>query len=159
VEARNIAMKTFVVIKPDAIRRGLVGEIVKRFEQKGFTIERMELRYKNEEWCRLQYSQFVCDCGDDCVNKEIFYPLVHALAGESLIGMVLKGPDAVFVVRRMVGATDSTQAEPGTIRGDFGSLPVRENLVHACDDEDRVDTEIRYFFDEETDCETSPNQR
>jgi len=138
-------MKTFVFIKPDAIRRGLIGEIIKRIEQKGLTILRIEKRYKSREWCALHYSS-------PDLNSQVYHRLQESMARQPLIGIVLEGEKAVTVLRRMIGATDSTQAWPGTIRGDFGTLPVHENLIHAADTEELAEQEAKYFFDSRTDC-------
>lgn len=138
-------METFVIIKPDAIRRGLIGNIIKRFEQKGLTILRIELRLKSRAWCALHYSS-------PDLNSQIYHRLKEVMTRQPLIGIVLEGEKAVTVLRRMIGATDSTQAWPGTIRGDFGTLPVHENLIHASDSEDIVEQEAKYFFDPRTDC-------
>lgn len=138
-------METFVIIKPDAVRRGLIGEIIKRFEQKGLTILRIELRLKSRTWCALHYSSVDLPSG-------VYHGLAAAMIHAPLIGIVLQGEKAVTVLRRMIGATDSTQAWPGTIRGTFGTLPVHENLIHAADTEELAKQEAKYFFDLRTDC-------
>lgn len=138
-------METFVIIKPDAIKRGLIGEIIKRFEQKGLIILRIEQRLKSRQWCALHYSNVD-------IPSEVYHRLVNAMVHVPLIGIVLHGEKVVTVLRRMMGATDSTQAWPGTIRGDFGTLPVHENLIHASDSEDLAKQETKYFFDSRTDC-------
>jgi len=137
-------MQTFVIIKPDAIKRGLIGEIIKRFEQKGLTILRIEQRLKSRVWCALHYS-------NESLQSEVYHRLVASMIHVPLIGIVLEGEKAVTVLRRMIGATDSTQAWPGTIRGDFGTLPVHENLIHAADTEELAKQEAMYFFDSRTD--------
>jgi nucleoside-diphosphate kinase len=137
-------MQTFVIIKPDAIRRGLIGEIIKRFEQKGLTILRIEQRLKSRPWCALHYSS-------PDLPSEVYHRCVNSLLHVPLIGIVLEGEKAVTVLRRMIGATDSTQAWPGTIRGDFGTLPVHENLIHAANTEELAKQEAMYFFDSRTD--------
>lgn len=138
-------METFVIIKPDAIRRGLIGDIIKRFEQKSLTILQIEQRLKSRQWCALHYSNID-------VPSEVYHKLVVAMVHAPLIGIVLQGEKAVTVLRRMIGATDSTQAWPGTIRGDFGTLPIHENLIHAADSENLAKQEAKYFFDPRTDC-------
>ncbi len=138
-------METFVIIKPDAVRRGLIGDIIKRFEQKGLTILRIELRLKSRQWCALHYSNV------DLLS-EVYHNLADAMVHAPLIGIILRGEKAVTVLRRMIGATDSTQAWPGTIRGDLGTLPVYENLIHAADSKDLAKQEAKYFFDSRTDC-------
>lgn len=138
-------METFVIIKPDAIKRGLIGEIIKRFEQKGLTILRIEQRLKSRRWGALHYSSVD-------IPSEVYHRLIKAMVHVSLIGIVLQGEKVVTVLRRMIGATDSTQAWPGTIRGDFGTLPIHENLIHAADSEDLAKQEAKDFFDTRTDC-------
>jgi len=137
-------METFVIIKPDAVERGLVGEIIKRFEQKGLSILRIEQRYKTRVWCALHYSSPDLPTG-------VYRNLQEAMTNKPLVGIILDGPKAVTVVRRMIGATDSTQAWPGTIRGDFGTLPIYENLIHAADTEELVIREAELFFNPRTD--------
>lgn len=138
-------MKTFVIIKPDAVRRGLIGDIIKRFEQKSLTILRIELHLKSQQWCALHYSNVD-------LPSEVYHNLAESMVHEPLIGIVLQGEKVVTILRRMIGATDSTQARPGTIRGDFGTLPIHENLIHAADSEDLAKQEAKYFFDPRTDC-------
>ena len=140
---------TFVILKPDAHDRKLVGEIIKRFEQRGLYISRMELRRKNYEWCERHYHQLAT--GSD-QEQAIFRALVQCMAKRPLIGIVLEGPQAPLVVKRMVGATDSIEADPGTIRGDFGTRPVRNNLVHAADSQLVAKREATMFFNPVTDC-------
>lgn len=139
---------TFVIIKPDAIRRGLIGEIIKRLERKKLFIERIERRCKTSEWCSAHYCQFN---QSDHTERGIFCRVQKAMIYESLIGIEILGDRAVSVVRALVGATNSTEATPGTIRGDFGNLPIHENLVHAADSEANARREIGLFFDPSTD--------
>jgi len=131
--------KTLVIIKPDAINRGLIGRIISRFEDKDFKIKRIESRFKNAAWCKLMYSHlpqntFLDQCCFMCTNI--------------LIGIKLEGPHAVQTVRRMVGCTDSTEALSGTIRGDFGTLPIRYNCVHASDSIENAERELELFFND-----------
>ena len=140
---------TFVIIKPDAHERKLVGEIIKRFEQRGLYISRIESRRKNYEWCEQHYHQLATGTDKD---RSIFRPLALSMAKRPLIGIVLEGPQAPLVVKRMVGATDSVEADPGTIRGDFGTRPVRNNLVHAADSQLVAKREAAQFFNPATDC-------
>jgi nucleoside-diphosphate kinase len=137
-------METFVIIKPDAVERGLVGEIIKRFEQKGLAILRIEQRYKTRVWCALHYSSPDLPTG-------VYQILQEAMTNKPLIGIVLAGLNVVPEVRRMIGATNSSQAWPGTIRGDFGTLPVHKNLIHAADTQELAIWEAGLFFNSRTD--------
>ncbi len=140
-------MKTFVIIKSDAIERKLVGEIIRRFERKNLRIVRMETRYKNREWCRGHYHQW-----DNDRSSEILDGLCDMMTNVPLIGIVLEGEEVPRVVKTMVGATDSVLAAPGTIRGDFGTRPIRHNLVHAADSATIGKREAVQFFNPATDC-------
>ena len=132
--------QTFVIIKPDAIERGLVGKIISRFEDKQLEIIKVGVRTKNVRWCKLHYKNIT--------NLEILDQLYYFMTNIPLIGMVLVGGNAVQTVRGMVGQTDSTIAAVGTIRGDYGTLPVHENLVHASDSESNASHEMELFFNE-----------
>jgi nucleoside-diphosphate kinase len=143
-------MRTFAILKPDAIQRGLVGEIINRIERKGFEIMRMELRAKTAEWCRRHYSQF-----DPAVTKdrEIYERLQRAMIYKPLIGILLEGDidHGIRTLRNLVGATNSMEAAPGTIRGDFGTLPIHLNLIHASASVEAVQREVALFFNDDTD--------
>ena len=116
--------RSFVLIKPDAVRRGLAGAIINRFESKGLSIVAMELRQMTGELADQLYAEHV---------KRPFYPPLRlfVLSGPS-VAMVVEGDEAIDVVRTINGATDGRKAAPGTIRGDF-ALSNRENLVHGSD--------------------------
>lgn len=129
--------RTLVLIKPDAVRRGLVGEIIGRFERKGLTIEAMVLRTMDGDLADQHYA--------DHVEKPFYPPLREFMTSGPLVAMILAGDGAIEVVRRLVGATDGRQAAAGTIRGDY-SLSNRENLVHASDSADSAKREISLWF-------------
>lgn len=129
--------RTLVLIKPDAVGRGLVGEIVSRFERKGLTIETMVLRTIDGEFADRHYAEHL--------EKAFYPPLRQFMVGAPLVAMVLSGDRAVEVVRLMTGATDGRQAAAGTIRGDL-SLSNRENLVHASDSAGSAAREIALWF-------------
>ena len=116
--------RTLVLIKPDAVRRGLVGEVLGRFERKGLTVVAMDLRTMDGETADRHYA--------DHVEKPWYAPLREFMTSGPLVAAVLEGDEAISVVRTLVGATDGRAAAAGTIRGDF-SLSNRENLVHASD--------------------------
>jgi nucleoside-diphosphate kinase len=129
--------RSLVLIKPDAVRRGLAGAIINRFESKGLTIVTMELR------------QITGDVADELYAEHLerpFYPPLRLFitSGPS-VAMIVEGDEAVDVVRTLNGATDARQAQPGTIRGDFG-LSNRENLVHGSDSLESAKREIAIFF-------------
>jgi nucleoside-diphosphate kinase len=132
-----VSERTLVLLKPDAVRRGLVGEVLGRFERKGLTIEALELRTLDGETADQHYAEHV--------EKAWYPPLREFITSGPLIATVLSGDIAIEVVRGLIGATDGRKAAAGTIRGDF-SLSNRENLVHASDSVDSAKREIRLFF-------------
>ena len=129
--------ETLIVIKPDGVRRGLVGEIVGRFERKGFSVHRMQMLTMSKVQAEEFYS----------VHKEkpFFGELVNFITSGPVVGVVLSGRDAVATVRRMVGATKSWEAASGTIRGDFG-LGLTDNTIHASDSAESFSKEQAAFF-------------
>lgn len=131
--------KTLVLVKPDGVRRGLVGQILSRFEAKGFAIEAMNLRTLDKQTADQHYAEHV---------EKAWYPeLREFITSGPLISLILSGDQAVEVVRLMVGATDGRKAGPGTVRGDF-SLSNQENLIHASDSPESAAREIGLFFPE-----------
>jgi nucleoside-diphosphate kinase len=134
-----VGERTLVLVKPDAVRRGLVGEVISRFERKGLTIETMRLRTMDAALADQHYVEHV--------EKPFYPPLKEFMTGGPLVAMVLSGDEAIDVVRALTGATDGRKAAPGTIRGDF-SLSNRENLVHASDSPDSAKREIALWFPE-----------
>jgi nucleoside-diphosphate kinase len=134
-----VSERTFVMLKPSAVERGLLGEIISRFERKGLRIIAMKMiRMRREEAERLYEVHR---------GKHFYEQLVSTIAGKRVVVMVLEGRSAISVVRKMVGATDPVNAEPGTIRGDLG-LDITDNLVHASDSNESYEHEHRIFFDE-----------
>ena len=129
--------RSLVLIKPDAVRRGLVGEILGRFERKGIIVESMVLRAMDAELADEHYA--------DHVEKPFYPPLKEFMTGGPLVALVLAGDDVIEVVRTMIGSTDGRKAAAGTIRGDF-SLSNRENLVHGSDSEESAEREIGIWF-------------
>jgi nucleoside-diphosphate kinase len=132
-----VSERTLVLIKPDAVRRGLVGEVLARFERKGLAIVTMDLRTIDVETADRHYAEHVA--------KEWYPPLRTFITSGPLVALVLEGDEAVAVVRGINGATDGRAAAAGTIRGDL-SLSNRENLVHASDSVDSSAREISIFF-------------
>ena len=129
--------RTLVLIKPDAVTRGLVGEVLARFEHKGLTIDAMVLRTMDGDLADRHYAEHV--------EKAFYPPLKEFMTGGPLVALVLSGDGAIEVVRTLVGATDGRTAAAGTIRGDF-SLSNRENLVHASDGPDSAKRELALWF-------------
>ena len=132
-----MSQRTLVLLKPDTVRRGLVGEILGRFEAKGLSIVAMDLRTIDGELADQHYAEHV--------ERDFYPPLRAFVTSGPLVALVLEGDEAVEVIRGLNGATDGRKAAPGTIRGDF-SLSNRENLVHASDSADSAKREIRLFF-------------
>jgi nucleoside-diphosphate kinase len=131
--------RTLVLIKPDAVRRGLIGEVTGRLERKGLSIEAIQLRRMDSDLADRHYAEHV---------EKGFYPsLKDFMIGGPLVAMIVAGDMAVEVVRGLVGATDGRKAAPGTIRGDL-SLSNQENLVHASDSVDSAKREIALWFPE-----------
>ena len=132
-----MTQRTLVLLKPDTVRRGLVGEVLSRFEAKGLTIVAMEHRAIDGEMADQHYAEHV---------ERDFYPPLRAFATSGpLVSLLLEGDEAIDVVRAINGATDGRKAAPGTIRGDL-SLSNRENLVHASDSPESAAREIALWF-------------
>ncbi|MBC9734690.1 nucleoside-diphosphate kinase [Nocardioides marmotae] len=132
-----MTQRTLVLLKPDTVRRGLVGEILGRFEAKGLTIVAMELRHIDAAMSDQHYAEHV---------ERDFYPDLRTFVTSGpLVSLVLEGDDAIEVVRVINGATDGRKAAPGTIRGDY-SLSNRENLVHGSDSTESAAREIALWF-------------
>ena len=129
--------RSLVLIKPDAVRRGLVGEIIGRFERKGLTVDAMVLRTMDAALADQHYA--------DHVEKAFYPPLKDFMTSGPLVAVVLSGDEVIDVVRAMIGATDGRKAAAGTIRGDL-SLSNRENLVHASDSPDSAKRELQLWF-------------
>lgn len=129
--------KTLVLVKPDGVRRGLVGQILSRFESKGFTIEAMKLQTVDKQLADQHYGEHV---------EKAWYPeLREFITSGPLVALILSGDEAITVVRGIVGATDGRKAAPGTVRGDF-SLSNQENLIHASDGPESAAREMALWF-------------
>jgi nucleoside-diphosphate kinase len=129
--------RTLVILKPDAVRRGLVGEILSRFEAKGLSIVAMEHRTIDGALADEHYAEHV--------ERDFYPPLRAFVTSGPVVSLVLEGDEAVDVVRALNGATDGRKAAPGTIRGDL-SLSNRENLVHGSDSPESAKREISIWF-------------
>lgn len=136
--------RTFVMVKPDAFQRGLVGEIISRIEDRGLKITAMRLLTPSQEQGREHYAEHR--------DKEFYDDLVEFITSGPAVPMVVEGEDAVGVVRSMVGATDPKEARPGTIRGDY-AIDIGRNCVHAADSVESAEREIGIYFDDTQDYE------
>ncbi len=132
--------RTFIILKPDAVQRQLVGQIISRFEQHGLKIVAMKFLQVPVSLAEEHYA----------VHKErpFFKSLIEYITASPVVAMVLEGPNAIQMARNVVGATNPLDATPGTIRGDFG-MEIGRNLVHASDGTDTAQAEIALWFGEE----------
>ena len=129
--------RTLVLVKPDGVARGLVGEVISRLEAKGLRLVAAELRTLTCEVAEEHYGEHR--------EKPFFGSLVEFITGGPLLALVVEGPRAVEAFRALAGATDPVKAAPGTIRGDFG-LEVQNNIVHGSDSDESAAREIALFF-------------
>jgi nucleoside-diphosphate kinase len=129
--------KTFVMVKPDGVRRGLIGEVVRRIEDKGYRIAEMRLFTIDEELARTHYAEHT--------NKPFFGDLVSFITSGPVVAMVIEGEAAVAGVRQIMGATNPLDAVPGSIRGDFATV-ITENIVHGSDSPASAEREVELFF-------------
>jgi nucleoside-diphosphate kinase len=129
--------RTFVLLKPDAVQRALVGEIVGRFEGRGLKIVAMKVVRVSRSLGETYYAEHK--------GKSFFEPLMSYITAGPVVAMVLEGDGAVAAVRRMMGKTNSAEAEPGTIRGDL-ALTIGRNLIHGSDSLESAKREIPLFF-------------
>ena len=129
--------RTFVMVKPNGVARGLVGDIVARFEQRGLILRGLKLLRVDEELAGRHYAEHV--------DKPFYPALLQFITSGPVVAMVLEGPEVVRVVRTMMGPTDPFDAPPGTIRGDFG-LGVTANVVHGSDGPESAAREIALYF-------------
>ncbi len=132
-----MAERTFVMIKPDAVQRGLIGDIVSRFEKKGIKIVAMKLISVSKEFAERHYAIHK--------GKPFFEPTVKYITSSPVVAMVLEGINAIEMVRSMMGKTDPQKADIGTIRGDFGQF-IGRNIVHGSDSKETAEFEINLWF-------------
>lgn len=132
-----MSQRTLVLLKPDTVRRGLVGEVLRRFEAKGLTLVAMDLRTIDGDTADQHYAEHV--------ERDFYPPLRAFVTSGPLVAMVLEGDEAIEVVRGLLGATDGRKAAPGTIRGDL-SLSNRENLAHGSDSPESAERELKLWF-------------
>jgi nucleoside-diphosphate kinase len=129
--------RTLVLVKPDGVRRGLVGEVVSRLERKGLTLVALEMRTLARETAEEHYGEHR--------ERPFFGELVDFITGGPLVAMVVEGPRAVEAVRTLMGVTDPVKSAPGSLRGDF-ALEIGQNLVHGSDSPESGTREIGIFF-------------
>lgn len=129
--------RTFVMVKPGAVARGLVGEVVGRFERKGMRIRAMKMLKLDDRLAGEHYAEHR--------EKPFFGELIDAITSGPVVAFVLEGPEAVATARRMMGATNPLQAEPGTIRGDLAT-EIEANVVHGSDSAVSAEREIGLYF-------------
>lgn len=129
--------RTFVMIKPDGVARGLVGEIIGRFERKGLELRQIRMLTFDEALARRHYAEHV--------EKSFFPELLEFITSGPVVAMEWSGESAISVARNLMGATDPNNAAPGTIRADFG-LVVTTNLVHGSDGPESAARELEIFF-------------
>jgi len=132
-----MSQRTFVLLKPDAVRRNLVGNILSRFEAKGLTVVALEMRHIDAAQADEHYAEHVA--------RDFYPPLRDFVTSGPILAAILEGDEAIEVVRGLNGATDGRKAAPGTIRGDL-SLSNRENLVHGSDSPESAEREIKLWF-------------
>ena len=129
--------RTLVLVKPDGVRRSLIGEVIRRLEARGLTIAAMRMLQMDKEMATKHYEEHV--------GKGFFDDLVSFITGGSLVAMAVEGDGAIAVVRSTMGATDPKDAAPGTIRGDLAT-ELTENIVHGSDSEASAKRELALFF-------------
>ena len=129
--------RTFVMVKPDGVRRRLAGEVIKRIEAKGYSVVEMKLFTIDEDLAKRHYAEHT--------EKPFFGELVSFITSGPVVAMVVEGDDAVKGSRQIMGATNPLEAVPGSIRGDFASV-ITENIVHGSDSPESATREIGLFF-------------
>lgn len=131
--------RTFVAVKPDAVQRGLIGEIITRFERKGLKIIGLKIMQIDKETAEKHYAEHI--------GKPFFENLTNFITSGPIVAMVLEGKNAVEMVRKLMGATNPQNADPGTIRADYAHTMER-NVVHGSDSAMSAEREISIFFNE-----------
>ena len=132
-----MAEQTLIIIKPDAVKRNLVGEILSRFEKKGFTISKLKALNFTVEMAEQFYSAHN--------SKPFFGELVSFITSRRVVAAVIEGENVIDTTREIIGKTNPKDAAPGTIRGDFG-IDITENSIHASDSSESFDKEVNVVF-------------
>ena len=133
--------RTFVIVKPDAVQRGLVGEILSRFEKRGLKLMNLQMLQVSEELARQHYAVHA--------DKPFFTGLIEFICSAPVVVLILEAPNAIQLVRNMVGATNPVDATAGSIRADYGT-DIGRNLVHASDGPETAASEISMWFGDST---------
>jgi nucleoside-diphosphate kinase len=136
-EAGKKSERSLIIIKPDAVRKKVVGEIISRFEREGFLIEKMKMMQIDRDLASRHYSEHR--------DKDFFTDLLEYITSDCCVVMVVSREGAISKARQMMGPTDSRKAEKGTIRGDFGE-DVTVNVIHGSDSKESAEREIKLFF-------------
>lgn len=131
-------MKTFFMIKPDGVKRNLIGDVVSRVEKEGFVITKMKMMSISDDLAKKHYAEHS--------EKPFFNDLVDFITSGPVVAMEVDGEDAVSEIRRIMGATNPSDAEPGTIRADLATK-LEENVVHGSDSEESAERELLLFFE------------
>lgn len=129
--------ETFVMVKPDGVRRGLVGEVIRGFERKGLTLKAMKLMTVDADLAAAHYAEHQ--------SKPFYGELISFITSGPVVPMIWEGREAVQVARTLMGATDPAKAAPGTLRGDL-AIDLTQNLVHGSDSEEAAAREIALYF-------------
>jgi len=132
-----VSERTLVLVKPDGVRRGLVGEVIGRIERKGLSVIALQMRTLDRDTAGQHYAEHT--------ERPFFGELVEFITGGPLVAMVVEGPRAVEAVRTLMGVTDPVKALPGTVRGDF-ALEIGQNIVHGSDSPESGVREAGIFF-------------
>lgn len=130
--------RTLIIVKPDAVQRGLIGQIIHRFERRGLRIAAIKFMQITTDLARRHYAVHE--------GKPFYEPLVTYITSGPVVVMILEGKDAIQIARRTMGATNPAEAQPGTIRADF-AVEIGRNLVHGSDGQETADFETSIFFD------------
>jgi nucleoside-diphosphate kinase len=129
--------QTLVIVKPDGVRRGLIGEVIRRIETKGYAVTEMKMFTIDEALAKEHYAEHT--------EKSFFAELVSFITSGPVVAMIAEGPDAIVGVRQIMGATNPLDAVPGSIRGDYATV-ITENIVHGSDSVESAEREIKLFF-------------
>ncbi|ACJ75240.1 nucleoside diphosphate kinase [Thermosipho africanus H17ap60334] len=132
--------RTFVYLKPNAVRRGLVGEIIKRFEQRGIKIVALKLLWMSKQQAEKLYEMHK--------GKSFYNDLIDFVTGGPIVAMIVEAPRVIEMVRHIIGDTDPLKAGTGTIRGEF-ALTITKNLIHASDSKENFEREYKIFFSDD----------
>jgi len=134
-----MAQRTLILVKPDGVRRNIIGDVISRIERKGLKVIAVEMRTIEAETAHAHYAEHA--------ERPFFGELVDFITGGPLVALVAEGDRAIEAFRTLAGATDPVKALPGTIRGDY-ALQVAQNIVHGSDSPDSAEREIKIFFPE-----------